>query len=131
MTQIFNFEICAIGVICGQTKNTNMGWLIWLMSLFTRIDSGEKFQKATKSDYRFHFFFFATLPLFMLIGEWVLSFIPQSTQSGFPFWLALTVMMVIFVFLILTLAKKTPLFISLPLAVIAWSLFAWSVWKHG
>jgi len=36
-----------------------------------------------------------------------------------------------FFFLIWTLAKKTPLFISLPLAVIAWSLFAWFVWKHG
>ena len=101
------------------------------MSLLTRIGSGEKFHKATESDYRFHFFLFATLPLFMLIGELLFSFIPQSTQSGFPFWLALTVMMVIFVFLIWTLAKKTPLLISLPLALIAWSLFAWSVWKHG
>jgi hypothetical protein len=75
-----------------------MGWLTWLMSLFTRIGSGEKFQKATKSDYRFHFFFFATIPLFMLIGHGG-ALIPESTQSEFPFWSALTVVMVVFVFL--------------------------------
>jgi hypothetical protein len=108
-----------------------MGWLIWLTSLFKRIDSGEKFQKATKSDYRFHFFFFATIPLFMLLGIWLFSFMPQSTQSGFPFWLIITGLMIFYFFLSLAIGKKISLFISLPLAVIAWSLFAWSVWKHG
>jgi hypothetical protein len=108
-----------------------MGWFIWLMSLFTRADFGEKFQKATKSDYRFHFFFFATLPLFMLIVGWIFSFIPESTQSGFPFWLALTVLGILYVFLMLTIGKKIPLFVLLPLAAISWSLFAWFVWKHG
>jgi len=77
------------------------------MSLFKRIDSGEKFQKATKSDYRFHLFFFATIPLFMLIGPWFFSLIPQSTQSGFPFWLVITGLMIFYFSLWVAIGKKS------------------------
>jgi hypothetical protein len=83
-----------------------MGPLIWLMSFVARIRSGEQFQKATQSDYRFHFFFFATLPICFLVGEWVLNLIPQSTQSGFPFWLIITALGIVCVFLLLTVGKK-------------------------
>src|ERR1017187_10967764 len=107
-----------------------MGPLIWLMSFVARIRSGEQFRKATQSDYRFHFFFFATLPICFLVGEWVLNLIPQSTQSGFPFWLIITALGTVYVFLLLTVGKKIPLSILLPLAAVSWSLFAWFVWKH-
>jgi len=106
------------------------GFSIWLASLIARFESGERFRRATKSDYRTHFFLFATAPVFSLFGILLFHFVPESTNSGFPFWLIITLIGGFYVFLSWAIASKTPLQFSLPMAAISWAIFAWFIWQH-
>jgi hypothetical protein len=107
-----------------------MNW--WFITLIFRILSGEPFEKATKLDYRFCFFAFATLPLFTPFFVWGFEKVPNSVQNGhyFPIWLGIGFVFfgTILVFLISKIARRTPLFISIPVAIIAWPFFAWFMW---
>jgi multidrug transporter EmrE-like cation transporter len=107
-----------------------MNW--WFITLISRILSGEPFEKATKFDYRFCFFAFATLPIFVPIGAWLLEKIPNSIQNGryFGIWLGIGFVFIVTigVFIFPKIARRTPLFVSIPVAIIAWPVYAWLFW---
>jgi hypothetical protein len=99
--------------------------LIRLFKLIGQIFSGGKFESPDKSASRLAFFILATTPLFFFFGNWLLS--SNQPQNNF---LPLIIFVAVYCLVLWAIGKRIPLFISLPLALISWSLLLWFVWKH-
>lgn len=102
----------------------------WLSIWFTRFALGERWQKATSTDYRIAFGHFFFVPVFMILG----STLGRSFFDGagiVSIWILLTVVGAIYFFgLILWWRKFIPAPVSAVLGVFAWAAFAFMSWHH-
>jgi len=102
----------------------------WLLILLGRAAAGERFRKGTRRDYQLYISFFALFPLFLLAWIFISGFIPDSTVSGFPFWLGLTILGTVYVLVWLVLAWRLPLPVWIVIAVISCAVLLWCGWKY-
>ena len=97
----------------------------WLMILLGRAAAGERLRKSTQSDYRTAFGHLALLPIFGMASVFLMTRIPSSVVSGFPFWAIVTVLGILYFFTVLIVAPKIPSPILLLVAIVSWSCGAW------
>jgi hypothetical protein len=99
--------------------------LIRLFRLIGQIFSGEKFESPDKPASRLAFFILATTPLFFFFWNWL--HLSIQSQNNFLPWI---IFIAVYCFVWAAVGKRIPLFISLPLTLMSWSLLLWFVWKY-
>lgn len=97
----------------------------------------DPFQKATEEEKHYAGLFMAFIPIFFLVffanmksfGSWV-----DSMMYGHHsiVWLYLSAFILIGGIggILFAVGPKTPLFVSVPVAVVMWPILLWFVWKH-
>jgi hypothetical protein len=97
----------------------------------------EPFRKATQTEKRVGGCFMALWPLVLAlvangtgsIGDMVDSFIYGRYWMGW-FYLGYVALIGSVVFFAIKIAPKIPLFISIPISLVSWPIFAWIIWKR-
>jgi len=92
------------------------------------------FQKATEEQKRTGGFFVAFLPVFAaLFFGWIGLCVVMTERFGqyslIPLCLVFLGATYYVIYISIKIAPKIPLSISVPIAVITWSVFAWRLWK--
>jgi hypothetical protein len=100
-----------------------------LLLLLGRVAAGEQFRKVEKSDYRLGFWHLGFCPVIVSAMVSLPPFTNQATVSALPFFIAFAIWGAVYAFLLLTVARRTPVPVSMLVAGIAWSLLAWHFWK--
>jgi hypothetical protein len=96
--------------------------------------NSDPFQKATKRKKRFGGFFMAIFPIFVAIFYgWINLCVVMAEKYGryslILLYIALLCVSYYAVAISLKVAPKTPLSVSVPIAIVAWSPIAWMIWK--
>jgi hypothetical protein len=99
----------------------NSGMNFWVVSLITRIINGERFRKATPSEYRFYSAFFMFMPVFLILGAELGKPIFDSAKP-IGIWIFFTSVWSVFFFGLLFWSKRVPAKISWTLGGVIWAI---------